>query len=221
MVLVGAPLLLVVAGEMLVFAPARKQTLDAQKLAEAQKVELTALETVMVAQPAAAQLPGADQLLQQRQEMLGQIDAARAVKTTTVSNVDWGTVVRAAATGTPGLTVTKLRTLPVEIVFDPSAFKPESATPQRPGAAAPAGVKPAAAAASSPARPIGDTIYRHRVELSVDGHMTALLGYLQALQRTPGGLHWDRVQLGLSTYPQASVQLNLYTLSNRAETPFY
>ena len=222
MVLIGVPLVLVVAGEMIVFGPARKQTAEAQVQTQAQQAELKALEAVLVAQPAVAPLPGADQLQQQRQELQDQIDAARQVRTTAVSNIDWGTVVRAAATGTPGLSVTKLRTLPVEIVFEPASFKPEvTATPKAGTApAAPATAPKAAAAASAPQRLVGDTIYRHRVELSVDGNMTALLAYLQTLQHTPGGLHWERMSLSPSTYPQANVQLTLYTLSTRAETPF-
>ena len=47
-----------------------------------------------------------------------------------------------------------------------------------------------------------------------------MLGYLQTLQRVPGDLRWERLQISVVAYPQASVQLTLHTLSNRAETPF-
>jgi hypothetical protein len=66
----------------------------------------------------------------------------------------------------------------------------------------------------------GENIYRHRAELTVTGNFSTLLGYLQTLQRLPGDLHWNSLQLDVAGYPQASVRLSLYTLSNRAETPF-
>ena len=63
-------------------------------------------------------------------------------------------------------------------------------------------------------------IYRHRAELTINGDFSTLLGYLQTLQHVPGELRWDRVQLSVDSYPQASVQLTLFTLSSRPETPF-
>ena len=57
-------------------------------------------------------------------------------------------------------------------------------------------------------------------ENTVTGNFGTLLGYLQTLQRVPGDLHWNRLQLSAAGYPQASIQLTLYTLSNRPDTPF-
>jgi len=219
MVVLGAPLVLVVVGELLVFGPAGKQVAEAQKQAELQQGELKALSAVLAAQPAVAPLPGADQLLSQRNELQGQIDAARAITASVNQSVDWGTVVRATVSGTPGLTLTQLKTMPAELVFAPSMVKPATAPAARPAAAA-AGAE---ASTSAPARPAaaGETmIYRHRAELTVKGNFGTLVGYLQTLQRVPGDLRWDRLQLSVAAYPQGSVQLSLHTLSNRAETPF-
>jgi hypothetical protein len=206
MALLGAPLVLVMAGELLVFAPARSQAADATKQAERQQTELKSLSATLAAIPVAAPLPGADQLLRQRNELQGQIDAARAITGDAAQAVDWGTVVRATATGTPGLTLTQLKTMPAEVVFSPSMVKPPTGAASRP--------------APPPQQLAGDTIYRHRAELTVKGNVSALLGYLQTLQHVPGDLRWERLQLSVVAYPQASVQLNLQTLSNRAETPF-
>ena len=105
-----------------------------------------------------------------------------------------------------------MKTMPSELVFAPSMAKP----------AAVAGAASAARLAASAARPgaTGDAVYRHRAELTVKGNVGPLLSYLQALQRVPGDLRWDRLQLSVAPYPQASVQLSLHTLSARAETPF-
>lgn len=209
MVVLGAPLVLVVAGELLMFGPVGKQAAEAQKQTELKQGELKALSAVLAAKPAVAPLPGADQLLRQRNELQGQIDAAGAILAGVSQSVDWGTVVRATVAGTPGLTLTQLKTMPAELVFAPAMVKPIAA--QAP-ASAPAAVRPVA--------PGESTIYRHRAELTVKGDFSTLLGYLQTLQRVPGDLRWDSLQLSVLAYPQGSVQLRLHTLSSRAETPF-
>ena len=222
MVVVGVPLLLAVAAEFLVSEPAIKRAAQDLKTVQLQEAELKAMNAALAAQPKVAPLPAADQLLGQRNALQGQIDAASAVIASVSQTVDWGTVVRATVAGTPGLTLTQLRTLPAELVYAPSMTKP-AATPAAPGAAAArADAKPTAppaAAGLQPAAP-GESIYRHRAELTVKGNFGSLLGYLQTLQRVPGDLRWDRLQLSVLAYPQASVQLTLHTLSNRAETPF-
>lgn len=206
MLLVGVPLLLLAGAEWLLFDPARKAAVESRKTGEQLQVELKALTGVLAAQPAPAALPAADQLLKQRNELLEQIDAARSITGVAKDTVDWGTVVRATVAGTQGLTLTQLKTMPAELVFGPSMVKPGIASPGP--ASAP---RPTAAV---------ESIYRHRAELTVKGEFSALLEYVQALQRLPGELRWERLQLGVAAYPQASVQLTLYTLSNRAETPF-
>jgi MSHA biogenesis protein MshJ len=222
MVLLGAPLVLVVAGEFLVFGPADKEAAEARKQAKVQQTELTALSEVLASQPPVAPLPAADQLLKQRNDLQGQIDAARAITASVSQSVDWGTVVRATVAGTPGLTLTQLKTMPADLVFAPAMVKPATAPAARTGSARAKASAPAAPVASAPAAalPPGESIYRHRAELTVTGNFGTLLGYLQTVQRLPGDLRWDSLKLSVAAYPQASVKLTLYTLSNRQETPF-
>jgi hypothetical protein len=232
MLLAGVPLLLLVAAEGLLFAPARHRTAAAVKETTRLQEELKGLTAVLAAQPAAAPLPAASQLLKERNELQGRVDAAHQVTAALDSSADWGTVVRATVSGTAGLTLTQLKTMPAELVFTPSTVKPaapagKAAAAKPSGAAASAGARPASSpvrAAPAPAMPAsaaqGDSIYRHRAELTIKGDFGTLLGYLQTLQRVPGDLRWDRLQLSVAGYPQASAQLRLYTLSGRAETPF-
>ena len=208
MALIGAPLVLAMAGELLVFGPARSQADSAQKQADRQRTELKALNAALAALPVVAPLPGADQLLRQRDELQKRIDAARTIMANVDQTVDWGTVVRATATGTPGLTLTQLKTMPAEVVFSPAVIKPAASAASRPAAAAPQQLAG------------GNTIYRHRADLTVTGQVGTLLAYLQTLQRVSGDLRWERLHLSVAAYPQASVQLSLQTLSSRAETPF-
>lgn len=216
MALIGVPVVLLLAAEFLVFSPARNQASAARKVAEQKQNEFKALSTALAALPAVAPLPGADQLRSQRDALLNQIDAAGRIMAGVNETVDWGTVVRATVSGTPGLTLTQMRTLPSELVFSPSMAKPVVAATT--ATAASAAVRVAASAPRPGAT--GDNVYRHRAELTVKGDVGALFRYLQTLQRVPGDLRWDRLQLSVAAYPQASIQLNLHTLSARAETPF-
>jgi len=226
MTLVGVPLVLLVAGEWLVFGPARNQAVEARKQADRLEGDVKALDAALAAQPAAVPLPRADQLLKQRTERQQQIDAAAAILASVNKSVDWGTVVRATVAGTRGLTLTQLKTLPAEMVFSPSMIKPAKAPAPARGAssakapALAAGLVTEVPQSSTEKSAGGEIIYRHRAELTVAGNFGTLLGYLQTLQRLPGDLNWNSLQLDVAGYPQASVRLSLYTLSNRAETPF-
>lgn len=59
-------------------------------------------------------------------------------------------------------------------------------------------------------------LYRHAVELSVEGSYADLLGYLQALEALPQKLLWGSLQLKVEKYPQVLLTLRLYTLSQQA-----
>ena len=227
LLLVGLPVVLVMGAESLVFAPARQRTVEATKLIALRETELKSLSDLLAQQPTLAALPAADQLKRQRDELVAQIESTRAVIDGVRETVDWGTVVRSAVAGTPGLTLTQLKAQAPEEVF--SSAKAAQAAAAKPGA--PAGARPAATTApaasaatqtatpSLPALP-DISIYRHRADLTVQGEFGALLTYLQTLQRVPGALHWEKLQLSVAEYPRATVQLTLYTLSDRAQTPF-
>ena len=65
-----------------------------------------------------------------------------------------------------------------------------------------------------------DTQLRGYADTQLRRYLATPMYDLQTLQRVPGDLHWNRLQLSVAAYPQASAQLTLYTLSNRTETPF-
>jgi MSHA biogenesis protein MshJ len=219
LVVLGAPLLLLALAEVLVFDPSRKQAVDAVKQAELRRTELTALQATLAAQPAASLVPAADQLQAQRDALRSELGMLQDAVAGMDKPLDWGAIVRASASGTPGLVLTQLKTLPTEVVYSPATLKAAaSASAPMAKASAPANAASARSPADVPA--LSNTIYRHRVELSIKGNFDALLGFLRTLQRLPGDLRWDRMQLNVANYPQATVQLTLSTLSTRAETPF-
>jgi MSHA biogenesis protein MshJ len=57
------------------------------------------------------------------------------------------------------------------------------------------------------------TLFRHGVELTVEGSFTDLLAYLKALEALPQRLLWGSVQLKADQYPKCTLTLRLYTVS--------
>lgn len=55
-------------------------------------------------------------------------------------------------------------------------------------------------------------LYRHGVELTVEGSYTDLLAYLQALQALPQQLLWGGMQLSVDAHPRIALTLRLHTL---------
>ncbi|MDM4767781.1 type 4a pilus biogenesis protein PilO [Pelomonas sp. SE-A7] len=59
----------------------------------------------------------------------------------------------------------------------------------------------------------GALLYRHGVELVVEGSYAELLTYLQALQALPQRLLWGGMGLNAEQHPRLTLTLRLYTLS--------
>jgi MSHA biogenesis protein MshJ len=91
--------------------------------------------------------------------------------------------------------------------------------------AIPSGLAPATAGASAPAKSAGPgasanaaaspsaTIYRHGVELTLEGSYADLVAYLQAVEGLPQRLLWGSLQLKVEEHPRVTMTLRLYTLS--------
>lgn len=77
------------------------------------------------------------------------------------------------------------------------------------GAIGATGSVPTASAAANG----GPVLYRHGVELTVEGSFADLLAYLQALEAMPQRVLWAGAQLKVEHHPKASLTLRLYTLS--------
>lgn len=83
--------------------------------------------------------------------------------------------------------------------------------------AATAAPAPAAAASATGPTPPADTatptLYRHGVELELEGGFADLLGYLQAMESLPQRVLWGSVQLKVEQHPRSVLTLRVYTLS--------
>ena len=88
------------------------------------------------------------------------------------------------------------------LVQRPSA---KSETKDKPVAPAPPSSTPSAG---------GDTnIYKHGVELTVEGSYLDLMDYLAQLEKLPWQMFWGRANLDSTQYPKVTLTLTLYTLS--------
>ncbi len=63
------------------------------------------------------------------------------------------------------------------------------------------------------AAPAAAAIYRHGVEITVQGSYPDMLRYMNELEAMPWQLFWGRATLAVEAYPQATLTLTMYTLS--------
>ncbi|PHV05500.1 hypothetical protein CSQ96_20295 [Janthinobacterium sp. BJB412] len=87
---------------------------------------------------------------------------------------------------------------------------------------APAAAQPAAAAATAaagavakpaaPAKP-PELLYRHGVEVVLQGGYVDMVNYMAALEALPSQLFWGKAKLDAGDYPNVRLTLTLYTLS--------
>lgn len=81
----------------------------------------------------------------------------------------------------------------------------------------PAGMPAAAAAATQPASEPSakprELLYRHGVEIVLQGSYLDMVNYMQALEALPVQLFWGGARLDAQQYPDARLTLTLYTLS--------
>jgi MSHA biogenesis protein MshJ len=57
------------------------------------------------------------------------------------------------------------------------------------------------------------TLYRHRLRMEFSGDYLTLLRYLRQLEELPRSMVWEEVEVKSDHYPEATVRLQVYTLS--------
>lgn len=198
------------------FALIRPQTAKAKELRvkiEQQEAELTTTAQALKALSAAS---AADPLAAQRarrDQMRATFAEAEALMGRVADDVRMGDVVRAMVAARPGLTLVSLRTLPTEVFF-------QSATAPATSASASAPATPAANATpvTAPMQPV-PSIYKHGIEVTVQGSYPALVAYMQQLERSGGSMYWGNVKLDVVGYPEAVLRMTVFTLSSRSDQP--
>lgn len=63
------------------------------------------------------------------------------------------------------------------------------------------------------ARPVADNVYKHDVEIVLQGGYLDMMNYLAQLEAMPWHLFWSKAKLNVDEYPKTTLTLNLFTLS--------
>jgi MSHA biogenesis protein MshJ len=113
--------------------------------------------------------------------------------------------------GNGKLKLLSLKTLPVTGMNDAAnaGQGTAAAAPADTAATAP----PAAPAAKAPTAKPRELLYRHGVEIVVQGGYLDMIAYMQALEALPVQLFWGAARLDAQQYPEARLTLTLFTLS--------
>lgn len=67
--------------------------------------------------------------------------------------------------------------------------------------------------AETPQQGPAETVYKHGVEIVVQGGYLDLMNYLLQLEAMPWHLFWSKARLNVDEYPQSTLTLTLFTLS--------
>jgi MSHA biogenesis protein MshJ len=86
-----------------------------------------------------------------------------------------------------------MKTLPVSTLVEPPAPKDGEAP--------------------APAATDGHQVYKHGVEITLEGNYLDLLDYLAKLEKLPWQMFWAHTRMDAGDYPRVRVTLTLYTLS--------
>jgi MSHA biogenesis protein MshJ len=128
--------------------------------------------------------------------------------------------------GNSRLKLVSLKTLPARGMSDGKFAEPEPVAGPAPAPAPAPGIPnlmppaqpPGAGGAggAQPARPVvkqDELLYRHGVQIVVEGSYLDMVAYMQALEAMPEQLFWGKATLNAQQYPKATLSLTLYTLS--------
>jgi MSHA biogenesis protein MshJ len=68
-------------------------------------------------------------------------------------------------------------------------------------------------ASASETHPVVNTVFKHGVEITVQGSYLDMLDYMADLEGMPWQLFWNKVKLNVDEYPNTTLTLTVFTLS--------
>jgi MSHA biogenesis protein MshJ len=102
------------------------------------------------------------------------------------------------------LRLLSLKTLPVTVLNESESAVAQTAVTNK------------GAAASTPTNSGGEkmgTVYKHGVEITMQGGYLDMMNYMVQLESMPWQVFWGKAKLSVDEYPKATLTLTLYTLS--------
>jgi MSHA biogenesis protein MshJ len=104
-----------------------------------------------------------------------------------------------------GLRLVSLKSLPVTSLNEPIAVQGKQSAEKN--------NVPAAVSESGKSEAAADGIFKHGVEIVVQGGYLDMMHYMASLQETPWQLFWGKAELSVDEYPKITLKLTLFTLS--------
>lgn len=197
----GAALALVLlGGDALFLSPAMRQAGQEQRTLEQLQADLASAQAQLDGIRAQGTDPnaGVKREIESLKKSLSQVDQELAqMQSALVAPEQMVALLENILVRSRGLKLISMQTLPASAVINrPSKGETKDSA------------VPAASADPGPGN-----IYRHGVELSIEGSYAELLAYVAEVERSPQRLLWGRVQLKADEYPKAVLTLTVYTLS--------
>lgn len=203
LVAIAALALIVLLGETVFVEPLLAKQKNHQQQIDRQSAELSAIQGQLAALQPRLKDPDAGNraALAQARNEIAAIDARlKGMEKTLVAPDKVAVLLEDILRHNRGLKLVALRTLPVSTLVERKDGKPD------------AGAKGESAARPDP----GGTeasIFKHGVEITVQGSYGELLAYLSQLEQLPQQMFWSKVRLKVDEYPKTTLSLTVYTLS--------
>jgi MSHA biogenesis protein MshJ len=206
--LTGALLLVVGLGYLLMIEPTLTKRALLLKQMEGELAQQQSLRQSLSAPPA----DGSEALRLQLAETKSQLRAAdqqfSEVRKGLVQPQQMGALLQSLLARHRGLQLLSLRSLPVAALSESGlANKARAAAPSGPAATA------SAAGASAEQAADGAWLYRHGVEIRIEGSYADLLAYVQALEQLPRRVYWGDLEIDARRSPVIVMTLTISTVS--------
>lgn len=189
-------------GYSLWIEPGQLQTTRLKKSLAQQQTEIEQLRAQVVLLVAQNQDPDAanrQQLGQLREQLSTAERDLKAFDRTLVAPAQAPALLQTLLARHRGLALVSLTTLPPQPLIDPAQQKaPKDAA------------KPAVSETKS--QPAGN-IYKHGIEIKLNGSYHDLLAYVSDIEASPQKLLWGSMRLAVKTHPISELTLTIYTLS--------
>jgi MSHA biogenesis protein MshJ len=203
--LVGAAIVAVLgAGDLLLLEPALKERARLLRQIGDEKAAHDALEA---SAGAAAHDPDASaraQLETLRTQLRATEREFQSMQNGLVQPQQMGALLQSLLAEQHGLRLLGLRSLPVTPLGDPGAAK-RAATDKATGSEK--------AGAATTSRGDDAWLYRHSVEVRIQGSYADMLAYLRAIEGLPRRVRWGDIEIDARTYPASTMTITLYTVS--------
>jgi MSHA biogenesis protein MshJ len=185
----------------------RQMELD-RKVTQTIQTEIEKMATTIVIDPDAENRA---KLAKLKADVVAAEDAVRNLQQGLVSPDQIGRILEGILEHQGKLKLVSLKKLPLESLVAPASPSSAAGT-VAPQPANSVSAQPAIKDNALPAGP-AESIFKHGVEITVQGEYFDILDYVAALEKMPHQVFWANARLQVGEYPKATLTLDLFTLS--------